>query len=241
PSLSPPPGLTVDRLTRRKAIQQQLDGLQRRAETDATQGFNTAYERAFALTTSPAAKKAFDLAREPEPLRERYGRHRFGQACLLARRLVEAGVRYVQVNWEEKPIENWGFDNHTENFPRLKDHQLPVLDQACSALIEDLVQRGLYDRTLLIITGEFGRTPKINPSGGRDHWPFVYSYVMGGAGIPGGRVLGASDAQGAYPASTPVTPEMRAASVYRILGLDEVRLRAEALIADSREIPGLMD
>jgi uncharacterized protein (DUF1501 family) len=154
---------------------------------------------------------------------------------------VEAGTRYVQVNWSDMPIENWGFDNHSDNHNRLKDHQLPVLDRACSALIEDLAQRGLSERTLLIVTGEFGRTPKINTSAGRDHWPHVYSYLIGGAGIAGGRVIGASDAQGAYPASTPVTPEMRAATVFSMMGLDvSVKLRADNLIADSRPIPELL-
>jgi len=240
PSLSPPPGMSVDRLVRRDGLRRQIDRFQRKAETDATRGMGTAYERAIALTTSPQAKEAFNLARETDAVRDRYGRDRFGQGCLLARRLVEAGVRYVQVNWEEKPIENWGFDNHENNHGRLKDHQAPILDRACSALIADLVQRGLYERTLLVISGEFGRTPKINGSGGRDHWPFVYSYLIGGAGIPGGRVIGASDAQGAYPASTPVTPEMRTASVYTMMGLDTgAPLRTANLISDSRGIPGL--
>jgi hypothetical protein len=239
PSLSPPDGVTVDRLLRRDVIHRQVDRLQRRVESDGTRGFGTAYVRALSLTTSARAKEAFDLEKEPAALRDRYGRSRFGQSCLMARRLVEAGVRYVQVNWEEKPIENWGFDNHGDNVGRLKDHQLPILDQACSALIDDLVQRGLYERTLLIVTGEFGRTPKINSGAGRDHWPYVYSYLIGGAGIPGGRVIGSSDAQGGYPDSTPVSPEMRTASVYSILGLDGTTLRAEGLITDSRGIPGL--
>jgi len=241
PALSPPPGLVVDRLLRRDQLLRRLDGLQGRAETDATRGMDTAYERAFSLTTSPEAKQAFDLARETAAVRDRYGRTPFGQGCLLARRLVEAGVRYVQVNWADHPINNWGFDNHSDNHGRLKDHQLPVLDQACSALIEDLAQRGLYERTLLIVTGEFGRTPKINSSGGRDHWPHVYSYLIGGAKIAGGRVIGASDAQGGYPASAPVTPEMRAATVFSMMGLDVgVTLRAENLIADARGIPELL-
>jgi hypothetical protein len=241
PSLAPPAGISADRLLRRDGMYRQIDHLQRMVETDAVRGFGTAYERAIALTTSPKAKEAFDLERETDAVRERYGKDRFGQGCLLARRLVESGVRYVQVNWEEKPIENFGFDNHENNHGRLKDHQLPMLDRACSALIEDLSQRGLYERTLLIVSGEFGRTPKINPSGGRDHWPYVYSYLIGGAGIPGGRVIGSSDAQGAYPASTPVTPEMQAASVYSILGLDTgVTLRSANVISDSRGIPGLL-
>jgi len=241
PALSPPPGLTVERVERRDHVLRQIDRLQRMTETDATRGMSTAYERAFSLTTSPQAKQAFDLAREPDAVRDRYGRTPFGQGCLMARRLVEAGTRYVQVNWSDKPIENWGFDNHSDNHNRLKDHQLPVVDQACSALIEDLAQRGLSERTLLIVTGEFGRTPKINTSAGRDHWPHVYSYLIGGAGIEGGRIIGASDAQGAYPASTPVTPEMRAATVFSMMGLDVgVKLRAENLITDSRPIPDLL-
>jgi hypothetical protein len=241
PSLSPPDGITADRLLQRDQIFRRLDHLQRRMETDSVRGLGAAYERAIALTTSPAAKAAFDLSREPESVRGRYGTDRFGQGCLLARRLVEAGVRYVQVNWEEKPIENYGFDNHTDNHNRLK-HQLPLLDRSASALIEDLAQRGLYERTLVVITGEFGRTPRINGSAGRDHWPSVYSYVIGGGGIPGGRVIGASDAQGAYPDSTPVTPAMQAATIYSLLGLDTgVALRAANVISDSSGIPGLLD
>ena len=241
PSLSPPDGITPERLRRRDTVFRSLEHFQRCVETDAVRGWGTAYERAFALTTSPRAKESFDLAKESEKTRERYGKSKFGQGCLLARRLIESGVRYVQVNWEEKPIENYGFDNHGDNHGRLK-HQLPILDQACSALIEDLVQRGLYDKTLLVVTGEFGRTPKINPSAGRDHWPYVYSYLIGGGGIAGGRVIGSSDAQGAYPADNPVSPEMRAASIFSMMGLDvTVKLREAGLISDSRGIPGLLD
>lgn len=240
PSLSLAPGVTVDRLQRRDSLCRRLDHLQRVTETDATRGFGSAYERAMALTTSPEAKAAFNLERETPATRDRYGRHPFGQSCLMARRLVESGVRYVQVNWSDHPIDNWGFDNHTDNYPRLKDQQAPRLDQAYSALVEDLVQRGLYERTLVIASGEFGRTPKINGSAGRDHWPWVYSYLIGGAGIPGGRVIGASDAQGAYPASTPVTPEMRATSVFSLMGLDVgVKLREAGIVSDSRGIPEL--
>jgi hypothetical protein len=239
PSLSPAPGITVDRLLRRDRLRDGIDAFQRRVETDATRGFDTAHQRAVSLTTSPRAKEAFDLAKEPPKVRERYGSSPFGQGCLLARRLIEGGVRYVQVNWADHPINNYGFDNHGDNLSRLKV-QLPILDRACSALIEDLVQRGLWERTLLIVTGEFGRTHRINAGAGRDHWPYVYSYLIGGGGIPGGRVIGASDAEGAYPASTPVTPEMRAASVFSLMGLDvNEKLRTENLISDSRGIPGL--
>ena len=153
---------------------------------------------------------------------------------------MEAGVGDVQVDWEEQGVDKWCFDNQADHLGRLGDRDRPLLDESCAALIDDLTQRGLYERTLLIITGEFGRTPKINSSGGRDHWPYVYSYLIGGAGIPGGRVIGSSDAQGGYPASTPVTPEMRAASVFGMMGLDTaVTLREANRISDSREIPGL--
>jgi uncharacterized protein (DUF1501 family) len=239
PSLSPAPGITVDRLLRRDQLLTGVDRFQRQVETDAMRGYDTAHARAVSLTTSASAKAAFDLSKEPAKVRERYDTTPFGQGCLLARRLIEGGVRYVQVNWTCYPVDNGGFDNHESNLPRLKN-QLPILDRACSALIEDLVQRGLWDTTLLIVTGEFGRTPKINPSAGRDHWPYVYSYLIGGGGIPGGRVIGASDVDGAYPATTPITPEMRTASIFSHLGLDvNVKLRADNLISDSRGIPGL--
>ncbi len=239
PALSLPPGLSMGRLLRRDDLYRRLDQMQRVLETDAVRGRGTAYERAVSLTTAPKAKEAFDLSREANPLRDRYGRTPFGQGCLMARRLIESGVRFVQVNWADHPINNWGFDNHGENVARLKN-QLPNFDQACSALIDDLVQRGLYEKTILVVTGEFGRTPKINVSGGRDHWPHVYSFLMGGGGIPGGRVIGESDAQGGYPAAVPVTPEMRAVSIYERMGLDTaVALRKENLVTDSRGIPGL--
>lgn len=239
PSLAPPPGITVERITRRDSLYHQIDRMQRLAETDSTRGFNRAYERAITLTTAPKTKEAFDLSREPQAVRDRYGKDGFGQGCLLARRLVEAGTRFVQVNWDELPNVNFGFDNHGDNHNRLK-MQLPRLDLALSALLEDLHQRGLLERTVVIATGEFGRTPKINESAGRDHWPFVYSYLIAGGGIPGGRVIGASDPQGGYPDTFAVTPDMRAASVFRMMGLDITqRLRADNLISDARGIPGL--
>jgi hypothetical protein len=239
PALSPPPGISMGRLLRRDDLYRRLDHMQHVLETDAVRGRGAAYERAVSLTTTPRAKEAFDLSREPNPLRDRYGRTPFGQGCLMARRLIESGVRFAQVNWSDRPIENWGFDNHSDNVNRLKN-QLPNFDQACSALIEDLSQRGLYEKTILVVTGEFGRTPKINTSGGRDHWPHVYSFLMGGGGIPGGRVIGESDEQGGYPAAVPVTPEMRAVSIYERMGLDTtVALRKENLVTDSRGIPGL--
>jgi hypothetical protein len=240
PSLSPAPGISVSRLDRREELRGALDRLRGKVETDTTLGYDTAHARAFSLTTSPQARAGFDLEQEPRPMRERYGMDGFGQGCLLARRLIERGCRYVQVNWADHPINNYGFDNHSDNLGRLKV-QLPILDRALSALVEDLVQRGMWANTLLVATGEFGRTPQINASAGRDHWPHVYSYLIGGAGISGGRVIGASDAEGAYPATEPISPTMRAASIFSLMGLDTaVQLRTANVLSDARGIPGLV-
>src|SRR5262249_6240515 len=153
-------------------------------------------------------------------LRDRYGRTRLGQSLLLARRLVEAGVRFVNVNDKihNGQLANW--DSHENNFPRLKDDLLPEADRAFSALIEDLDARGLLASTLVLAVAEFGRTPKVNASAGRDHWPDCYSVVLAGAGVKGGAVYGASDKIGAYPALDPVTPGDLAATLFWRLGLD---------------------
>ena len=157
----------------------------------------------------------------------------------MARRLVEAGVRFVQVNWREHPIANNGFDNHSDNFSKLEKVQGPEVDQVYSALITDLHDRGLLDNTLVLMTGEFGRTPKINNAKGRDHWPNVFSYLIAGAGIDGGRVLGASDHFAAYPADNPVTPENTLASIFDLVGLDLHQLHAGRILDDVEGIPGL--
>ena len=157
----------------------------------------------------------------------------------MARRLVEAGVRFVQVNWREHPVNEYGFDNHDSNFKRLKDVQAPHVDQTYSALITDLKQRGMLERTLVLMTSEFGRTPKINANQGRDHWPHVFSYLITGGEIPGGRVIGASDQEAAYPADNPVTPENTLASIFRSVGLDLHKLHKLGILEDKQGIPGL--
>lgn len=241
-ALSPPPGLTGDRLNLRKELLHVVDGYQRSVESADTAIYSSAYEKAFTLVTSPAAKKAFNLALEPAPLRARYGMTQFGQGLLLARRLIESGVRFVQVNWRAHPInddvDKMGFDNHGDNFNRCK-RQLPELDRSVSALIEDVYRRGMDRKTLVLVTGEFGRTP-VNAAAGRDHWPFVYSYLITGAGIPGGRVIGSSDARAAYPTSHPVTPEDTYMEVCRLMGMDvSQQLRQARIVKDSPGIPGL--
>jgi hypothetical protein len=176
-------------------------------------------ERALRLIASPDVRRLFDLAKEPARLRERFGRHRLGQSLLLARRLVEGGVNFVaafdgQTNGQDA---NW--DSHEKLFAR-HGQLLPPSDQAVSALVEDLDARGLLDSTLVVALGEFGRTPKVNPNGGRDHWPDCYSVLLAGGGVTGGAVYGASDKIGAYPATDPVTPADLAATIYWRFGLD---------------------
>jgi hypothetical protein len=181
------------------------------------------YGKAFALLRSEAVRHSLDIAKEPSPLRDRYGRNTFGQSMLLARRLVESGVRFVNVNDRIYNGQEANWDSHQSVFPRHRDHLLPPADQGFSALIEDLDARGLLETTLVIGMGEFGRSPRINSSAGRDHWPHCYSIVLAGGGIKGGRVLGSSDKIGAYPATEPVSPGDLAATIFSSFGLDPMR------------------
>jgi hypothetical protein len=177
--------------------------------------------QAFNLLTSPQARKAFDLSQEPARLREHYGSHQFGQSCLLARRLIEAGVSLVQVNWyrgADEPPDNPCWDTHVDVANRVKNVLAPTLDQTLSALLIDLEDRGLLDDTLVVTMAEFGRTPKFNARGGREHWGNVFSIAMAGGGVQGGRVVGASDAQGAMPKDGRVTPADVTATILHGLG-----------------------
>ena len=194
----------------------------------AGQPMTTYQQRAFNLLYSETTRQAFDVTQEPAPVRERYGRHTLGQSLLLARRLVEAGVRFVNVNDKvhNGQVANW--DSHENNFGRLKNDLLPPADQAFAALIEDLEARGLLESTLVVALAEFGRSPRINASAGRDHWPDCFSIVLAGGGVQGGAVHGASDRLGAYPASDAVTPGDLAATLFWRFGVDpaqEVRDR----------------
>jgi hypothetical protein len=198
------------------------------------------------LFFSRPARNAFDLASEPEAVRDAYGRTTFGQSCLLARRLVESGVRLVTVNMFETVFHALSWDCHgSRPFSTLEDYAstlLPTFDRAFSALLDDLEARGLLDTTLIVATGEFGRTPKLNASGGRDHWPSVWSAAMAGGGVRGGQVIGSSDPRGAEPSDRPVAPAELVATMYRSLGIDPARNvevgegRSVALIEDAREI-----
>jgi arylsulfatase A-like enzyme len=201
------------RLERRYAMLNEVDRHQKNVEEALPiKARDEFYEKAHSLITSPAAKRAFDIDKEPEPLREQYGRNQFGQSCLLARRLIEAGVHFVTVT-------DGGWDTHQNNFRSLKERKLPVLDRAYAALLQDLHTRGLLDSTLVVWFGDFGRTPKINPSAGRDHWASAGVACMGGGGVKMGEVVGSTNALGEFVTDSPVTPQDLAATIYHTLGI----------------------
>jgi hypothetical protein len=216
-----PAGLPLARLEDRRSLLRLVEGQTARADRHAGAAALTLYQqRAVKLLRSEAVRTAFDLGRESIRVRERYGRTTFGQSLLLARRLVEAGVRFVNVNDKvhNGQLANW--DSHENNFGRLKDDLLPTADQAFSALIEDLDARGLLESTLVVGLAEFGRTPRINKAAGRDHWPDCFSAVLAGGGVQGGAIVGSSDRFGAYPSSDPVSPGDLAATLYWRFGID---------------------
>jgi hypothetical protein len=237
PSIKLPAGITPERFGRRDAVRRALDHFERTVETRDTRAFDGSVEKALTLLTSADVRKAFDLTLEPPAVRDRYGMTFFGQSCLAARRLVEHGVRYVQVNWSRHPgadgLEGW--DVHGEFGGYLADYpkkQFPTFDQSVPALLDDLADRGLLENTLVIIGTEFGRSPKINKWGGRDHWPSCYTIMFAGGGVEGGRVIGESDAQGAYPATEPYGPRNMLMTVYQRLGLDTAKTLREAGLVD---------
>ncbi len=246
PGLSLPGGLDLDRVGRRRSL---LDAVDRTlVDGEAVAGLGDHYRKAISLISSPEARRAFDLDREPPSVRERYGLDpdnprkkearqfgglpHLGQCLLLARRLIEAGVRVVTVCTGARYDQSW--DTHRQHFPLLKRSILPMFDRGFSALLEDLSQRGLLDETLVVAMGEFGRTPKVGQitssagadANGRDHWPHCYTVMFAGGGMPAGAIYGASDRYAAHPVENPVTPEDIAATIYKALGLDpETTLR----------------
>lgn len=219
-------GITIDRLNSRRDLVGQIDDLARMFDTSGGigTGFSREKRHAFDLLTSPSAKEAFNLDGEDPKLRERYTNTLFGQSALIARRLVESGVKFVNVTWDcywERLKLNYDcWDTHQRNFGILREYNLPYLDQTYSALVEDLDNRGLLDETLVVVMSDFGRTPKINGAAGRDHWTFCYSILFTGAGIKGGTVHGASDAQAAYPKDLPVSTADICCTIYQLLGID---------------------
>lgn len=218
------PGVTLERTERRREYLRRLEQWERGVDSSRSAP-DPELEQAYRLVSSKEAKQAFDLEAETDATRARYGPRTLGQSCLLARRLVERGVPFVTVS-------NSGWDTHESLVVQLRDGYagarvgvglLPTLDQALAALVGDLAERGLLDETLVVAMGEFGRTPKLNARGGRDHWPRVFSVVLAGGGVPGGQVIGASDSVGESPADRPVTPADLAATIFRRMGVDPTR------------------
>jgi Protein of unknown function (DUF1501) len=206
--------VTPDRLQDRRSLLNELESKAPPIHTAAAGEFDLNHAKAFSLIRAGEMERAFDLSREPAAVRDRYGRHTWGQSHLLARRLVEAGARFVTT--VNGPSIIW--DTHQDNFVRLKNRLVPPMEQAFAALLDDLSQRGMLDSTLVVWMGDFGRTPIINKTAGRDHWPQCYSMVLAGGGIRGGQVVGESDGTGSSPKSRPVTPADIHATVFTALG-----------------------
>jgi Protein of unknown function (DUF1501) len=228
PELSLPSTLPLARLEDRRRLQQVIDAQNEMWPKwyDVARGIDDFHVRALTMLESPKVKQAFDLSSEPDQLRDRYGRTTYGQSCLLARRLVESGVRFVSVYFSSSiGGANGGWDTHGDNFNQLKKRLLPITDLAVPTLIQDLDARGLLDETLVVWMGEFGRTPQVQNTkqfgpDGRGHWPDCYTVLMAGGGVIPGAIYGASDRIGAYPASDPVSPDDVAATMYWALGID---------------------
>jgi uncharacterized protein (DUF1501 family) len=230
PDVVPPPVLEASRLDDRKTLLGQLDRFQQAAEVKANHDAQTVsvfQKKAFELMTSADAKKAFDIHSESTKLRDEYGRNNLGQSCLMARRLVEAGVRCVTIDHS-----NW--DTHDNNFNTLRGSLLPALDAGLSTLLRDLSERGMLETTMLVVTGEFGRTPRINKNAGRDHWGPAFTVLVAGGGIKGGRVLGKSDGRAEKPASQAFGPEDLYATMFHQLGIDP---REEFRTPEGRPVP----
>ena len=237
--LLPPDYISSIRLDSRRALRDVIDNTVRSFEqSEDARLFDSNFQQAYTLISSDAARQAFELSREPEDLRRRYGLNKFGQSCLLARRLVERGVRFVTVNMFETVFNEITWDIHgSAPFSPIScysDLVGPMFDNGFSSLLEDLQERGLLENTMVVATGEFGRTTRINPAGGRDHWPGCWSMIMAGGGIQGGRVVGESDKIGAYPKNRPITPAEVAATIYHQFGVD---LETELKGPSGRVIP----
>jgi hypothetical protein len=235
PELSLPGNLPLARLDDRRSLLRTIDEQGDLLDWSSTaQGIDRFYNRALTMLASPKVKRAFDLSQEPAKLRDAYGRSTYGQSCLLARRLIESGVRCVNVYNSPGINGTHGWDTHGNNFKRLKEQLLPYTDQSVPTLIEDLESRGLLDETLVVWMGEFGRTPRIESTAkfgpdGRGHWPNCYTVLMAGGGIIPGAIYGASDRIGAYPAVDPVSPDDVAATLFWALGIDPATEFTDAL------------
>jgi uncharacterized protein (DUF1501 family) len=245
PALELPKDLTPERLTDRQKLMESLAATERKADAVlATARLADYRARALAMLTSAKSHGMFDLSKESPQAVNAYGRTRFGQSCLLARRLVEGGVPFVQVNWSdhveaEEDAGDGGWDHHYRNFQIMQDRHAMWLDQSLSALIRDLADRGLLASTLVLAVGEFGRDPKVNDKAGREHWPGCYSALLAGGGVAGGHVVGTSDAKAAKPADTPVTPGDLCATVHHAVGMTSEHITGMGLTPSGRVIEEL--
>ena len=250
PELSLPEGIPFERMQARRELQKLVDRQARLMDFSAkARGLDGYYDKAMAMLQSPKLRDAFNLAAEPEKVREAYGRSTYGQSCLLARRLVEAGTKFVTVYFSDtiggQKTDGGGWDTHgfndTRMFPIIEKYHLPMTEQTLPTLLTDLDERGLLDETLVVWMGEFGRTPNINKNVSRDHWPQCYTTLLAGGGVKRGFVHGASDRTGSYPAENPVRPDDLAATIYYALGIDphtEIRTASDrpVLIADGKPV-----
>jgi len=248
PELSLPAGVSVDRLQNRRALQNLIDDQIRLSEhSTEARALDETYTKALALLTSDKVKRAFDLQSEPAAVRDRYGRTTYGQSLLLARRLVEAEVKFINVYFSNtiggQSFKEGGWDTHgfnnTHMYPFIEKYQLPITDLTLPVFLNDLDERGLLDQTLVVWVGEFGRTPKLNAQASRDHWPQCYTALLAGGGVKRGFVYGASDKDGAYPARDPVRPDDLAATMFAALGIEpetEVRDAQQRPLAVAGEV-----
>lgn len=225
PDLIPPETIGIARIDRRRRMREAVESTMKKFEaSESARIMDENFQSAYRLMTSTQARDAFDLTKEPIEVRERYGMNRFGQCCLLSRRLIEAGVRFVTINTFLTVFDDVSWDIHGSkpftSIEGMKQHVAPMYDQGYSALIQDLSQRGLLEDTLVCNLAEFGRTPKVNPAGGRDHWPQCFTVYFAGGGVQGGRVVGASDPIAAVPADRPTEPPEIVATILHSLGLD---------------------
>jgi hypothetical protein len=229
PELTLPSNVSYERLTARRELQKMIDAQTRLLDySSQARGMDAYYEKALAMLHSEKLRKAFDLSSEPEDLREKYGRTTYGQSLLLARRLVEAGTKFVTVYFSSniggQSTNGGGWDTHgfnnTRMYPIIEKYHLPITDQTLPTFLEDMDSSGLLEDTLVVWMGEFGRTPKINANASRDHWPDCYTVLLAGGGVKRGFIYGASDKNGAYPAENPVRPDDLAATMFYALGID---------------------
>ena len=236
PSLQLLEGLTPNRISDRNEIRARLDDTLRQLDRASMSEWDRTYQRAYGLISSPQSRAAFDLTQESPSTRNNYGQTTFGQSCLLARRLVEAGVPYIQVNWSEyvecmTPNCDFGWDTHIYNFELLQDTHCPIFDRAFAALLDDLQARGLLDSTLVVAMGEFGRSPRITNRAARDHWSRCYFSLWSGGGVQPGRVIGASDKYAEDPLTTAITPRMVGTTICELAGVD-TQARAELKVLE---------